>query len=207
MRSLADIIYSEQTKNQSGDRGLNTHETKHAQKRMPNVHGGKAYKKGKRAVAPDAASARPADELGDGQLYARVLRMLGDRRVTCFCNDGVERICKIRGALCKGPKKQRITVNDIVIISCRTFDSGDAGSSDDDKDGGSSTGAGVADIIAWVAPQHHRQVKKRPDTHRHLFASATTAAGGDGLDDLFEDEGAATAATADADSDVDIDDI
>jgi translation initiation factor IF-1 len=39
-----------------------------------------------------------------------VIAMLGSRRVRCFCNDGVERICKIRGALCKRGRKKFINV-------------------------------------------------------------------------------------------------
>ena len=147
---------------------------------MPNFHGGKAYKKVKK-VAPEAAGGKFDDELEDGQMYARVTRMLGDRRVTCFCNDGVERICKIRGALCRGPKKQRIVVNDLVIISFRDFDGSGSDSSDD-----KAASNGVADIVAWVPPQHHRQVKKRTDNHRDLFGGTTESA--DGLDDLFDEE-------------------
>lgn len=158
---------------------------------MPNFHGGKAYKKVKK-VAPEAAGGKFDDDLEDGQMYARVTRMLGDRRVTCFCNDGTERICKIRGALCKGPKKQRIVVNDLVIISFRDFD----GSGSDDGE----VASGVADIVAWVAPQHHRQVKKRTDNHRNLFSETTESA--DGLDDLFEEE-----ETTKADEELDIDAI
>ena len=57
----------------------------------------------------------------------------------------------------------------------------------------------MADIVAWVPPQHHRQVKKRTDNHRDLFGGSTESA--DGLDDLFEEE--ETAAGGDEDVDID----
>jgi translation initiation factor 1A len=101
-------------------------------------------------------------------MYARVTRMLGDRRVSCFCNDGMERICKIRGTFCRGSKKHRIVIDDIVVISFR----GDASS--------------TADIVEWIASQDYREVKKHIGIHRNLFGS--TMASTDGLDDLFEND-------------------
>ncbi len=89
-----------------------------------NVRGGKAYKKQKKhpveGTKRDRFSGRE-----DGQDYGRALAMLGDRRVRCFCNDGVERICKIRGRLCKGRNKKLISVGDLVLISPRDFEEGE----------------------------------------------------------------------------------
>jgi translation initiation factor 1A len=89
---------------------------------MPNLRGGKAYKKGKKTASDKEEVVQKFLQRDTDQEYARVIRMLGNRRVICFCNDGRERNCKIRGALCKGPNKQKITVGDIVLLSFRDFE-------------------------------------------------------------------------------------
>jgi translation initiation factor 1A len=139
---------------------------------MPrNLRGGKAFKKGKKA--------KPAGEGGESHVqrfeepdraqgvdYARVLRALGNRRMLCFCNDGVERVCKIRGALCKGPKRQKIEIGDIVLVSYRAYmtaDSDDDDESDEDEEaeagvvattvhrgGGGSAAAGASEMAPTV---------------------------------------------------------
>jgi translation initiation factor 1A len=135
---------------------------------MPNLRGGKAYKKGKKNPAT-AEIERAAKFSGreDGQDYGRVTRLLGDRRVTCFCNDGIERICKIRGALCKGPKRQKIDVGDLVILSLRDCDD-----------------SNVCDILEKVSRTNWRHVRKEANIHKHLLGD-----GGDEEDDLFEEAG------------------
>lgn len=75
----------------------------------------------------------------DQQEYAKVTRMLGDRRVECECYDGIKRLCKIRGAI---RKKTRIKVDDIVLLSLRDFQ--------DDK----------ADIIHAYTPDDVRKLQK-----------------------------------------------
>lgn len=52
----------------------------------------------------------------DGQQYARVVKMLGDRRLGLYCFDNVERTGLIRKAL-----RVWINVGDIVLISLRDF--------------------------------------------------------------------------------------
>lgn len=170
---------------------------------MPNLHGGKAYKKGK--GAPAVAAAPRFEEAPEGTMYARVTKMLGNRRTTCFCNDGVERICKIRGALCKGPKRQKIEVGDIVIISLRMFETAAASETDSDSDMEAATAGGgpicPGDLLDKVPTQHYRQIKKLATTHKNLFPDATVA---DGLDDLFAPP---TEAAAEEEEEVDIDAI
>lgn len=108
-----------------------------------NQRGGKAYKKGSKGKAKEAAAAASADggagrfespDRDQGVDYARILRALGNRRMLCFCNDGTERVCKIRGALCKGPRRKKIEVGDIVLVSYRAFMEGAADSLTDDSD-------------------------------------------------------------------------
>lgn len=144
-----------------------------------NVRGGKAYKKQKKhpveATKQDRFTGRD-----DGQDYGRALAMLGDRRVRCFCNDGAERICKIRGRLCKGRNKKIISVGDIVLISPRDF-------ANDDSDSDSGASDGVWDIIDRIERDSWRAIKKEGGIHRDLFGVAPE----DGTvhDDIFEDAG------------------
>jgi initiation factor 1A len=178
-----------------------------------NVRGGKAYKKQKKhpveGVKRDRFSGRD-----EGQDYGRVLAMLGDRRVRCFCNNGAERICKIRGRLCKGRNKKLISVGDIVLISPRDFV--DSDSSDDDntikKSGGGPDS--VWDIIDRIERDDWRAIKKEKGIHRDLFGVMADE-GGAAYDDIFEDAGAGGAAADDggapqielADEEVDVDAI
>ena len=66
------------------------------------------------------STARPLLLKTEGQEYAVVLKMLGDRRLTAYCFDGVERLCKIRGAMC-GKRKTIISPDDVVLISLRDY--------------------------------------------------------------------------------------
>ena len=54
----------------------------------------------------------------DGQEYAVVLKLLGDRRMTIKCYDGVERLGRIRGNM---RKRCWIAPGDHVLISMRDF--------------------------------------------------------------------------------------
>jgi initiation factor 1A len=175
---------------------------------MPNQHGGKAYKKGsKKKVQQQSEHAARFNGRDKGQDYARITRMLGNRRVLCFCNDGLERIGKIRGALCKGPKRQKIEVGDIVITSLRSFDDSDSDSDSEEDDSiikhvdsGVAGKNDVVDILDKIAQTHWRQVRKEAGLHKDLFPGTST----DGLDDIFEHGEEAAAAP---DSDIDIADI
>lgn len=54
----------------------------------------------------------------DTQVYARVTKMLGNGRVTAECDDGVQRLCKIRGSM---RKRDWVKVTDIVLVALRGF--------------------------------------------------------------------------------------
>jgi initiation factor 1A len=197
----------------------------------PNQRGGKSYKKTKQADGGTGGLIPRFDEADDdgSQTYARVLRMLGDRRVLCFCNDGNERICKIRGLLCKrGPSRQFIEVGDIVCVSFREFlnrrevenSAPPAAAADAVATSGALTvasGTGrkeVADIVGKYDRAHWREIKRLPNIHRRLFSDGAADDGGvgDGYDALFgqaeEKEGGAGAGDgSDSESSVDIDAI
>lgn len=162
-----------------------------------NLRGGKGFKKGRKTSAEEAERERIAKFSGrtDGQDYARVLRPLGNRRVACFCNDGVERVCKIRGVLCWGPRRQKIEVGDIVLISLRDFE-------ESDDDGGAGAGGAavavhasgrkdIADIITKIPHQCWRDVRREAGIHANLFVTDGPVVAA--RDDIFaegsEDEG------------------
>lgn len=205
-----------------------------------NQRGGKAYKKGKKhsAEEEDSKLEFPAGKFAkaeDGwQDYGRVMRMLGDRRVLCFCNDGNERIARIRGALCKGRGKKKIEVGDIVLLSFRDFEDrihvtgtsveslGVATSADAPATASALTVSSgrkeVADLLDKYDRRHWHDIRMQPNVHPRLFLSAED---GDeqtakAVDDLFGDGPApSTAATADdasvddtsSEEDIDVDAI
>lgn len=163
-----------------------------------NLRGGKGFKKGKKGGgAADSDETRRFVGRGADQDYARVIRALGNRRMLCFCNDGEERVCKIRGALCRGPKKQIVGVGDIVLITFRDFEAPD---SDDDgvihhEGGGARTLASgrkeIGDIIYKYDVKETRHIRKEVGIHRLLLvteASSTAAID----DDIFDRGGSSS---------------
>ena len=80
---------------------------------MPNKKGGKNYKKSKSAEDAPTLYERLED-----QMYARVIKVLGNCNLLVYCNDGRERIVHIRGNM---RKKVWISVGDIVLISIREY--------------------------------------------------------------------------------------
>jgi translation initiation factor 1A len=85
----------------------------------PNKKGGKNYKKGKHTDDAPVIFERLED-----QMYARVIKILGNCNLLVYCNDGRERICHIRGNM---RKKVWMNVGDIVLISIREFGKEEAG--------------------------------------------------------------------------------
>ncbi len=83
---------------------------------MPNQKGGKNYKKSKHATPQKATLALPEAD----QIFGRVIRNLGQRRMLVFSNDNKIRMCHIRGAMRRG--SSWITIGDIVLISRRDFE-------------------------------------------------------------------------------------
>lgn len=81
---------------------------------MPNKKGGKNYKKSKHADDEPILYERDA-----GQMYARIIKLLGNCNVLVFCNDNKERICHIRGSM---RRKVWLAPGDIVLISLRDGD-------------------------------------------------------------------------------------
>lgn len=161
-----------------------------------NVHGGKGFKKGKKKGG-GAGDERAHKFMGrdDGQDYARVIRLLGNRRVLCFCNDGAERVGKIRGAICRGPRKQIIGVGDIVLVSEREFQADGERDSDAEADaataGALTTVRGhrlIVDILHKYDTRDWRNIRKEGGIHPALLgvAGAGVIEGAAEVDDIFD---------------------
>jgi len=118
---------------------------------MPsNVKGGKHYKK-KAKGAGDAKMLAP--ERLEGQQIARVIKILGNSFMSCYCNDSTVRICKIRGKM-RG--RDFVEKGDVVLISVREFETGDSA----DKSG---------DILAKYPHDTLSSLKKEEGINQKLF--------------------------------------
>jgi len=131
---------------------------------MPNLRGGKAYKKskGKSKGVDDLENIVFIDKQAD-QMIGRLVRLLGNRNTSIYCEDNKLRICKISTG-CK--KKARFEVGDIVLLSLRDCDMSKA-----DLDKGVRSGHG--DILAKYSPHQFAQLKK-DGVNPHLFAHIDT---------------------------------
>jgi len=58
----------------------------------------------------------------EDQQYAVVKALLGNGRLNALCQDGVERLGKIRGSMRHGPNKTIVNKNDLIIVSARDFE-------------------------------------------------------------------------------------
>ena len=80
---------------------------------MPNLKGGKNYKKSKHTTT--TSSGRLVEAEAD-QMYGRVIKILGDRNMRVYCNDNASRICRVCGAM---RKRVYVNLGDLVLISVR----------------------------------------------------------------------------------------
>lgn len=78
--------------------------------------GGKKFRSGKKGS--DAPSARKLEFKEDGQEYAKVTKILGNRRIMTHTNDGKNVMCIIPG---KFKKRVWINVDDIILITVRSY--------------------------------------------------------------------------------------
>lgn len=119
-----------------------------------NLTGGKNHKKAKQG------SEKPNFvEKETGQLYARVIQVLGNRNVLVYCNDNKIRLCHIRGSI---RKDMWISAGDIVLISIRDFLL--------DKEEKFEKG----DILHKYDRDHHSRLKKDDTLNVKLFLSLET---------------------------------
>lgn len=65
------------------------------------------------------ATAKPLNLADDEQTYGITTKALGDRKFNVACQDGKERICKVRG---KMKNREWVRDGDVVLVSLRDFD-------------------------------------------------------------------------------------
>lgn len=129
-----------------------------------NVIGGKNYKKTKHAT-----EAIPYQERLDDQLWARIIRVLGNRNTLAYCNDNKIRLCHIRGGL---RKDTWISAGDIVLISIRDF------RTEEEKDtiiAANKEKYEKADILYKYDRDYHSKLRKEKEINTKLFLQLETA--------------------------------
>jgi translation initiation factor 1A len=79
------------------------------------------HKKRARKSASKASSRESVDDMPvreEGQMYGRVMRMLGNGRLMAACDDGSERMCRIRGSM---RKREWVRPGDVVLVAQREY--------------------------------------------------------------------------------------
>ena len=121
--------------------------------RMPvNKQGGKGCKKGKNGTKDDDTVLMVECNTNDGQMFGRVVKVLGDKRFRIFCNDSRERICKLAGSI---RKNDRVEIGGVVLISLR---------------GLCLNAPDVGDIISTVDTRLYVKLKKLNGINTLLFS-------------------------------------
>ena len=176
---------------------------------MPNLRGGKAYKKSKgKSKLGEDGDVVFIDKQSD-QMVGRIVRLLGNRNTSVYCEDKKVRLCKISSG-CK--KSARFEVGDIVLLSLRDCDISAA-----ELERGVRSDRG--DILDKYSPLQYAQLKKE-GINPHVFATIDTVIGMasktesgdiagaealavDAMEDIFETGGATAAADDEDDEDGD----
>jgi translation initiation factor 1A len=117
---------------------------------MPNLKGGKNYKKGKGGGDDGPAFVERADD----QLYGRVIKNLGNCNMIVYCGDNKRRFCHIRGAI---RKRMWMNPGDVVLVSVRDFEKVEAGEME------------RGDIITKYDTKHYGRLKKEADFNPRLL--------------------------------------
>lgn len=130
---------------------------------MPPNKGGKGYRKGKHGETDDAKLFEWDEK--DGQMLARVLKKLGDRRFRVYCNDNRERLCKLAGSM---RKSEWVSEGAVVLVSLRDITNASAGAG-----AGSSSGEKleIGDILMLVDTRIYGKLKKVPGVNPILFGN------------------------------------
>jgi initiation factor 1A len=153
---------------------------------MPNVKGGKNYKKAKHggATGPEFL------ECELGQQYGRVIRILGNMNTIVYANNGNRYFCHIRGGM---RRKVWINSGDIVVISQRD----ELGSTSHEVIGALERG----DIIGKVDSSHYGLLKKNDSFNQRLLLPLETLLSENGSGHVY-DPAAAGKSMKDADEDI-----
>ncbi len=124
---------------------------------MPNLTGGKNYKKSKHSSATEPKYEEAKG--GDGEMYGRVVKLLGNLNMLVYCQDNYVRICKVRGSM---RKRCFVNLGDLVIISLREYVTAD----DEEERKG--------DIVYKYDPTLHSKLKKVEAINQRLFLKLET---------------------------------
>ena len=125
---------------------------------MPNVRGGKGYKKFKKGANEEEIQ---FIEKESDQFVGCIIKLLGSLNASIFCEDNKTRICKIAEGI---KKKVRFYVGDIVLISYR-----DDLLSKHDLENGKHSDRG--DILGKYPAEQYSQLKTagiNPHIFRHI---------------------------------------
>ena len=125
----------------------------------PNAKGGKGYKKKKKTTE---ALEPVYIERTEDQQVARVIRLLGNRNVLCYCNDNRLRICHICGRM-KG--RDWIEAGDMVLVSVRELSRTDTSQHN------------RGDILAKYPADHLPKLRREPGVNEKLFMKLETMDG------------------------------
>jgi initiation factor 1A len=120
---------------------------------MPNVKGGKGYKRGKHSTTDEKMI--EWDE-ADGQMIGRVIGVLGSKRFNVYCNDNKTRICRLCGSM---NKSDWINKGAIVLIAQRILGTGTTGNS----------GKEIGDVTHVFDTCFYKDLKAMPTTNPVLF--------------------------------------
>jgi initiation factor 1A len=180
---------------------------------MPPNKGGKNYKKGKKGGG-EGEIAMIEINGEDGQMVGRVLKSVGDRRFTVYCNDNKERLCRLCGTI---RKKDWIDKGSLVLLAKRELNgkpkavipvavsaSASANADPDDEDLDTFTPEEskddkLGDILQLIDPSLYGKLKKVPGINLALFndienqemkhVQKRVADGIQGDDDFFDRSG------------------
>ena len=120
---------------------------------MPNVKGGKGYKRGKHSTTDEKMI--EWDE-ADGQMIGRVIGVLGSKRFNVYCNDNKTRICRLCGSM---NKSDWINKGAIVLISQRGLSTSTTGNNAKE----------IGDVTHVFDTFFYKDLKNMPTTNPVLF--------------------------------------
>lgn len=151
---------------------------------MPNVTGGKGYKRGKHTKDEKMIEWDPST----GQMLGRVINTLGSRRFKVYCNDNQARICRLAGSM---TKSDWVTKGSLVLLSTRNLSTSTTDVSEKN----------LGDILHVFGTEDYRELKGMPGTNPAIFTPVETKEINEIIDlvkknmlnveedDLFLDEG------------------
>jgi len=122
---------------------------------MPNLRGGKGYKKFKKSGNDDDAVFLQIEQ---GQFVGNITKLLGNLNANVYCQDNKTRICKIAEGI---KKKVKFHIGDVVLISLR-----DCLLNKTDLAAGLHSDRG--DILGKFNPEQYSQLRES-GVNPHLF--------------------------------------